>query len=155
MAEQEAVEEIIEEEVAEQVEEVETDESETPNDEEEEVAEKQPWDDDEEDESDGSVPLTAFLKNKRKLKGQIGERDVEIETLKEKLKNLEGAIQPQQTEKPTKRPRSDDFDTDEEYEDALDAWDEQKYNRIVQNLTQQNTQKVEQDNEIQRVGRAV
>jgi hypothetical protein len=68
------------------------------------------------------VPLSALMKQKKKLKGQIGERDAELERLRAEVEELKNSKTPQTL----KRPRVADFDDDEEYETALDEYEEKK-----------------------------
>jgi hypothetical protein len=87
------------------------------------------------------MPVASHLKAKKKLKGQISERDSEIDDLKREMEALKGSIQPQTDHEPLKRPRVADFDTDEEYEDEMDKYEEQKTSSLTANLSNSNTQK--------------
>ncbi|NTU49508.1 MAG: hypothetical protein HGA87_01195 [Desulfobulbaceae bacterium] len=109
----------------------------------------------EKEETVESAPVSALVKLKRKLKGKIEDRDDEIAQLKAQLEELK---RPPQTAssviQPPKRPRNLDFNTDEEYEEAMDRYEEAKLiyqtNFIGQNQdqikrVQQRNQTVEQN----------
>ena len=114
---EEEVEEIVEELVEEEV--VEGEES-------EEDGEKEiplfMVEDEETEPPSGTVPLGAHVKAKDKLKGKIGERDEEIERLRKENEDLKKSVKPEI--KAVKRPRVSDFDSDEEYEKAMDEWEQ-------------------------------
>lgn len=86
------------------------------------------------------VPLHAHVKAKKKLRGTINEQKDEIDKLRDenealKAKDTSGG-DPQKLKLP-KRPRRDDFDSDDEFEGALDKYedekDEIKFNKLSQN----------------------
>jgi len=85
--------------------------------------EKPLWMQEEEGES---VPVGALIRQKGKnkdLRGQLGEKDEENEALKRELADLKQRnVKATPTERP-KRPRSVDFDTDEEHETAMDEYE--------------------------------
>ena len=109
---------------------------------EEEVKEEPAWKADPEDEA--NMPVATHLKTKRKLKGVIGERDAELEQLKSEMEQLK-AQTPQAPTKSVKRPKLDDFETDEEYEAAMDTYDDARFNSISDRVMQNNTQRTQQD----------
>jgi len=86
---------------------------------------KEPWMEEEEGEQDPddlskNVPVGKFVGLKKKLRGQISERDEEIERLKRE--NAELAKHKPKQETVLVRPKKDDFDTDEEFDVALDKY---------------------------------
>lgn len=82
------------------------------------------------------VPVSAIMKVKSKLKSKIQARDTEIERLKkenEQLKMAPAVAAP-------KRPKYTDFDTDADYEAAMDQYEEAKLNyqsNVISTRTQQ------------------
>lgn len=99
------------------------------------------------EESHVEKPVSALVKLKRKLKGKIGEQTSEIEQLKAKIEALERQVpQTATTVTAPKRPRSIDFDTDEDYENALDKYEEEKLQYQMQHIstTQKQAETVDQ-----------
>ena len=95
------------------------------------IAVKEPWmeeeKDGEQDPDDPSkqVPVGKFVSVKKKLRGQISERDNEIKRLrKERDEALK--LKPKE-EMVLIRPKKDDFDTDEEFEVALDKYNDDRH----------------------------
>lgn len=98
---------------------------------------KEPWmldddDDDEEDDGDGDdpdgkkkdVPVTTHIKVKKKLKGRLTDAEEENRRLREENERLKnGGTQPQKLTKPI-RPKRADFDTDDEYNEAVEVYDD-------------------------------
>lgn len=102
----------------------------------EENQEVEPWM--VESEEQETVPVGAHASMKRKLKGKVAKRDEEIERLRlenEQLKQAKPSVDS------PKRPRPADFDTDEEYDKALDNWYEGRQTVTFQTLEQQREQK--------------
>lgn len=101
-----------------------------------ETEEKPFWlSDDEADDDieDGqTVPLAVLLKEKNKRKDKVAE-------LEQKIAELEKGIQPTVQPVPVKRPRITDFNSDAEYEEAMDKWEESFGNTIVQTVTSKQT----------------
>ena len=84
-------------------------------------------DDDDSQASSDTMPISAHIRAKRKLKGKIGEKDSEIEELRreiQELKSLKQVIQPK--DRTLVRPNRDAFDTIEEYEAALDEYEDKR-----------------------------
>jgi hypothetical protein len=79
----------------------------------------------EEGEEFPDVPARHHIIMKQKLKGRVQKRDDEIETLKQKIANLESSRTVTTTDLPAK-PKPEDFDTDAEHEAALAKWDDQR-----------------------------
>jgi hypothetical protein len=72
-----------------------------------------------EEEPLGDVSGQTHIRIKQKLKGRISDRDAEIEQLKSEIEQLKAT--PAATA--LKRPKEDDFDTDKEFEAALEDYD--------------------------------
>jgi len=99
------------------------------------VPDKEPWMEEEEggeqdpDDPSKNVPVGKFVSVKKKLKGQISDRDEEIERLRQerddalKLKPKEPTV--------LVRPKKDDFDDDETFEDALDTYNESRTTETI------------------------
>lgn len=94
------------------------------------LAAKELWMEEEEvgeqdlDDLSKQVPVGKFVSVKKKLKGQISERDEEIERLK---KERDEALKLKPKEKTVLvKPKKDDFDTDEEFDVALDKYNDDK-----------------------------
>jgi hypothetical protein len=85
---------------------------------EEEVKEQDP------DDPSRQVPVGKFVATKRKLKGQISEREEEIEKLKQENADLLKFKPAPETK--LVRPKEDSFDTTDEYEAALDKYNDDK-----------------------------
>lgn len=105
------------------------------NDEDEENQEKETWmlTDDESQE----MPVAAHVRIKHKLKGRLAEKDDEIERLKAEIESIRtNQMQPATIEKTPVLSRPDplDFNTDEEYNQALDVFEEkvleQRYSKL-------------------------
>ena len=83
-----------------------------------------------------NVPVKTHVAMKQKLKGRIKDGASEIETLKAEIEALKRPKAPVQDTavKSIKRPRPEEFDNDDEYEAALDKFDDAKamdrYNRV-------------------------
>lgn len=126
----EIVEESEIEEVVEEQEEVETEESEeTEESTDVDEEEKKFWQGDGEELDD--VPARTHAIIKTKLKAKLTERDNELEALKQEVAALKKA---RESVPVLKRPKEEDFDTDEEYETAKDKYEndvaQQRYDRI-------------------------
>jgi hypothetical protein len=92
-----------------------------------EVKGPEPWMETEEttdEQTSGSVPVSTHIKAKQKLKGKISERDEEITTLRSELEALRNrTTQPAATSQ-LKRPSEFEFDNDDEYQAAVDAYED-------------------------------
>lgn len=87
----------------------------------------------EEDENDKP---TKFLKAKKRLKGQIEAKDLEIEKLRAEIEAVKQQRPTPQTGQ-LKRPIEFDYETTEEYHAALDEYEAKKYAAIQQTEAQQ------------------
>ena len=124
VAEEEELDTNLEEETPE--EEVELDEEGNPI-----TPEVEAWMEEEEEQDSSGVPLGAHIKMKNKLKGRLSDQKAESELEIEKLRAENAALKagtvktqaPTPTARP-KRPRADDFDTDEAYDKAMDVYED-------------------------------
>jgi hypothetical protein len=143
----------LEKEELEKEEEIELDENGNPIEEKEIEA----WMAEDEDDQTGSdtMPVSAHIKAKRKLKGKIGEKDAEIDSLRseiEKLKN-KGPEKPD-IELP-KRPRRDDFEDDNDYEAALDEYEDKKASALFKRIETEQTMRSSQQQAAQSIEKAI
>jgi hypothetical protein len=83
------------------------------------------WQLEDSDEEMPDVPVKKHIHMKKKFKGRLQERDDEIETLKQKIANLETSTTVTTADLPPK-PKAEDFDTDAEHEAALVAWEDKR-----------------------------
>jgi hypothetical protein len=123
------------------------------------VIEGEPWMEVEEetneqtlDDPSKNVPVGKFVSVKKKLRGQISERDDEIEKLRlenEKLRSNSEVTVKQATE--LKRPREEDFDSDEAYLEALDKYIDDKTKTAYEKSRLENEQtEIQKQKELQR-----
>ena len=82
-----------------------------------------------------TVPLGKFLKRVNKLNGRVSEANTEAEAEKSRREMVEQEndllrLRLQQDE-PVKRPKPADFESDAEYDTALDAYDEQRLDALA------------------------
>ena len=110
------------------------------------VVEKEPWmeeDDGEQDPDDPSknVPVGKFVGLKKKLKGQISDRDEEIEKLK--LENAKLAKLKPKEETTLIRPKRDDFDDDEAFDEAFDTYNQSRTAEAINRTRLEDQQKLE------------
>ena len=100
---------------------------------------KEPWQltDEEESEDDEEVPLKTHLKIKGKLKGRLKDSEEENKRLKEENERLRSE------NKPLKRPLQEDFADDEEFNKALEEYEDAKLAKKISE-----TRKTEQDAEL-------
>ena len=115
------------------------------------MADESDGDSDDEDDVDGKgVPVATHVKVKHKLKAKLGEKDELIAELKGKVAQLstQQPVAPMELN-PPKRPRSSDFGTDDEFETAMDSYEDQNREYMAQfashNTVQ--TQKVQRQEE--------
>jgi len=117
----------------------------------------EPWmeEEGEQDPDDPSktVPVAKFVGVKRKLRGQITERDEEIERLKRerdealKLKPKEETV--------LERPKKDDFDTDDEFYEALDKYNLSRTSETINRTRLEDQRKAEQRQAQEKLAEAV
>jgi hypothetical protein len=99
-----------------------------------------------EEESTGGVPVKTHIKVKNKLRAKLGEKDELIEELKGQVEQLSQQSSAPMDLNPPKRPRAKDFGSDDEFEDALDSYEEENRSYLA-NFASHNTvqtQKVQQ-----------
>jgi hypothetical protein len=83
------------------------------------------------EESEGEKPKK--LNTKQKLRGEVKEANLENERLQAEIDALKRGQAPAAVTV-AKRPRLNDFDSDELYEDAMDKWEEEKTTATFQTL---------------------
>jgi len=94
-------------------------------------------DDDDDDDAggkSGGVPVDKHIKIKQKLKGKLSEEKEENEKLKARIAELETAKKEpaaRTLEKP-KRPKRSEFDSDDDYDEAMEEYDEKLISFIPQ-----------------------
>lgn len=153
VVEEEIVDEVVEEEAVE----VESEEKEEEQKEEEQEEENPFWlsedDTETEEEPSETIPLARLLKEKSKRK----EANAEIEELRKELEELKNSsvASNQQSTSPTKRPRILDFNSDEEYEEAMDKWEQEFGQNIVNHITNNQTKQYQQKQVVDRVQKEV
>lgn len=117
----------------------------------EEVVE--PWQLTAEDDELPDVPVGKHIKMKQKLKGRIQDRDDELDKVKRELAELKTSGNAT-TELPP-RPKPEDFESDEKYDVAVDAWNDKKLDIRLQ-ANSDKTQQVEASNAVKKaVAKAV
>ena len=94
------------------------------------------------DDPSKNVPVGKFVSVKRKLKGQISDRDEEIERLK-KERDDALKLKPKQ-ETVLVRPKKDDFEEDEDFEDALDKYNQSRTAETINRTRLEDQQKAGQ-----------
>ncbi len=113
-------------EVTEETEVVENTEQEGGEGEPEEVEAWQLEEDHANEEEGETVPLKVLLKTKRKLKDRLGDKDTELERLKEENARLKQVGPETKTGQPV-RPNELDYETDEEYSAALVKYEDDSF----------------------------
>lgn len=120
---------------------------------------EEPWMKEEEEEEQDSddpskqVPVGKFVSVKKKLKGQISDRDDEIERLKKENEALKLKQKPKETA--LVRPKKDDFDSDEEYEEALDTYNDSRTTETINRNRLEDQKKAERAQAQQKLTEAV
>ena len=111
-------------------------------------------DDDETEQTDSDLmPVSAHIRAKRKLKGRISDQTDEIERLKTENEQLKAKTTPK-NERPV-RPRRDDFDDDEQYEAALDNYEDERDTFLLGRATQETSVRENQQKTQQNITKAV
>ena len=85
--------------------------------------------------TDEPIPAETHIRLKDKLKGRIKERDSEIDQLRRELAELKEGNKVSPASQ-VKRPREDDYNTTEEYDAALDRYEEQRLSQLAGRTTQ-------------------
>jgi len=93
--------------------------------------EKEIWLADEGDQKSLDVPISTHIKMKRKLKGRLSDSNEEVERLKRENEALKLSITPviTKTKEPLKRPREEEYDTIQEYDEAITEYDDEMLQR--------------------------
>jgi hypothetical protein len=103
-----------------------------------------------------TMPISAHIRAKRKLKGKIGEKDSEIEELRKEIQELKSQRQVIPPKGRTLvRPNRDAFDTMEEYEAALDEYEDKRIESKLSVVQGQNQSRVAQTNAMNKLNAAV
>jgi len=127
--------------VEEEIEETEVEETEVDTetkDSETEETETPVWmSEEDEQETSETVPVSAIMKVKSKLKAKLHDRDEEVERLTTENASLRAKGPVASTLDKPKRPRINDFDDDDTYEEALDTYEEDKLDYQKRVLTQE------------------
>lgn len=84
-----------------------------------------------------NVPVSKYVHLKKDLRGKISDRDAEIEKLRSENETLKRGPA---TPKILKRPVATDFRTDEDYEDALDQYYDNRANETFKRRQMEDTQ---------------
>lgn len=108
---------------------------------------------DEQESSDG-VPVAAHIKMKQKLKGKLRDSDSEIERLKAENEKLKSSTATPEITVP-KRPKLDDFDTDEEYDAAATKYEKDNAQAIYAAIQKEESSKSSQRKFVERVQSSV
>lgn len=111
---------------------------------EEETGDQQPA------ETSNQVPVSKYVKLKKKLRGQISERDEELERLR-----IENAKLKKTEHTPISRPNRDDFISDDDYHDALDKYFDDRAQETYQRNQIQKSQEEKKTQHIERVKESV
>lgn len=90
-----------------------------------EKEEKLDWLQDDDQTSSDSMPVAAHIRKKKRLMGQIEEKNNENEQLKQRIADLEKG-QKSVVADVAVRPKRDDFDKDNDYDEAYDKYRDQK-----------------------------
>jgi hypothetical protein len=106
-----------------------------------EAPEVEDWMKTEDDEEDSPKPQK-FLKAKKRLKGELAKVEGERDSYKDEIEKLKAQIAAKETQKPSelKRPRELDYETDEEYNAALEKYDSDLVESKLQSLTSKSQQ---------------
>ena len=108
----------------------------------------------EEPEKEEAVSLKAFLKNKKKFKEREQALAEELEQARRELERFKA----QSFDKPistSTRPKEWDYETDEEYQAALDKWEDERLNAKLETFTQKKARIEAEEREKQNVSAAL
>ena len=103
-----------------------------------------------------TMPVSAHIRAKHKLKGKIGERDSEIE----KLRKENEALRNQSLVTPTRdktlvRPKQDEYESFEDYQTALDKYEDKRLDSKISVVQGQNKLRETQAKAIEKLNAAV
>ena len=103
-----------------------------------------------------TMQISAHIRATRKLKGKIGEKDSEIERLSREIQELKSQRQviPPKNDALV-RPNRDTFDTIEEYEAALDVYEDRRIESKLSAVQGQSQLRVTQANAVKKLNDAV
>ena len=108
----------------------------------------------EEPEKEEAVSLKAFLKNKKKFKEREQAMAEELEQARRELERVKA----QSFDKPTStsaRPKEWDYETDEEYQAAIDKWEDERLNEKLETFAQKKARIEAEEREKQNVSAAL
>lgn len=103
-------------------------------------------------EGDQTVPVSAIVKVKAKLKAKLSESNEEIDRLRQEIDTLK---QPKPTAEAPKRPRLADYASDAEFDAAMDNWEQQHTESTLATVEQRKTQREQAERIQQEVTTAV
>lgn len=109
----------------------------------------EPWmQSDEEEQSENVVPETELWRIRKKLKAKsrkaIEEKDEELAQLRAEIDALKQTKSTPETQKIATRPKYSDYLSDEEYEQAMDAYESQRSQSLLEQLSQQSVKTEQQ-----------
>ena len=110
--------------------------------------------DDEGDEPNQAVPVATHVKVKQKLKAKLKDADDELAQLRKKVEQLEQDKPAVQAE-PPKRPRRSEFDDEDEYDDAMEKYDNERREFDAQYVAQNSQQTQQLQKRQQQIEQAV
>lgn len=116
-----------------------------------------------EDSDSNTIPLAAHLKEKRKIKARLGEREDENNALRSELDSLKAQLEQMRTGAPQAQaepqvkpmPREYDFDDDAQYQAAMAQWVQAQVQTGVAAATTASTQQAQQAQAKQQLDKAV
>lgn len=111
--------------------------------------------DDPDQKGEDIMPVSAHIRKKRKLQAKITERDDENELLRAENEQLKANQASQVPVELPKRPRRDDFDDDNRYEEALDKFEADKTTVLYNKMHSEQTARNVHDGFKQKVNTAV
>jgi hypothetical protein len=91
------------------------------------VKDVEPWMADEGEQKPSDVPVSTHIRMKQKLKGRLTDKDEELERLKKENEVLKSGVSTQTVpilKELPKRPKENEFDTLQEYDEAMIGYDE-------------------------------
>jgi len=120
--------------------------------------ESEEGDDEDDDDDKGGVPVKTHIAMKQKLKGKLSDVNEELEALKAENEALKaGTFKTQTTEQEAKlvRPKLEDFDTEADFQAAVDEYEDKKAEARYQRLERVKEMKDQQRKARERLDNAV
>jgi len=84
------------------------------------------WLGDDDQSTSDQMPVSAHIRAKRKLKGKIGDRDSEIQELRKEIDDLKRGRSIPPKDNTLVRPKEENFDSLEQFNDALDEYEDKR-----------------------------